>query len=81
MLNEEQDYDDKMVVAMLRLDLLTAEEFLDVAMFSNGMDQYVTCVGIRPDTCKVLNRLVRIVHVTNSTFNTYVKKQYAIILG
>ena len=43
MLNEEQDYDDKMVVAMLRLDLLTAEESLDVAMFLNGMDQYLAC--------------------------------------
>jgi hypothetical protein len=39
MLNEKQDYDDKMVVAMLRLDLLTAEESLDVAMFSNGKNQ------------------------------------------
>jgi len=36
-LNKEQEYEDKMVVAMLRLDLLAAEESLDVAMFSNGI--------------------------------------------
>jgi len=70
-----------MVVAMLRLDLLLAVNALEVESYSQGQYNYSIALDLGSNHVQVLNRLIRIVHLTNVNCNTQVDRLYTVMIS
>jgi len=70
-----------MVVAMLRLDLLLAMNALEVESYSQGQYNSSIALDLGSNHVQVLNRLIRIVHLTNVNCNTQVDRLYTVMIS
>ena len=68
-LNERQDFGDKMAFLLLKLELLAEAEKMDSAEFYNG--KTFGCFRVQSLTTSVLLRMIRTIVLNETNFKTY----------